>query len=129
MISRPHATSNHAHSLFLTHTGEVVVDPDYKVAIGFLGVGLAVIAAPYLIGTPLLILGAVLVLQTLRIRFVFDDDAFEVKTKPLDALFEQGLGATGDNFAVGGDNRWTFDSFVNYDFFPSEVTLPVALPS
>ena len=26
---------------------------------------------------------------------------------------------TGENFVVGGENSWTYDSFVNYDFFPS----------
>ena len=58
--------------------------------------------------------------QTFRIRFVFDDEAFEVKT--LD--FSGGLGQTGENFAVGGENRWSYDSFVNWDFLPSE-DLPI----
>ena len=31
---------------------------------------------------------------------------------------------TGENFAVGGENRWTYDSFVNWEFFPS-VDLPI----
>jgi len=25
---------------------------------------------------------------------------------------------SGENIVVGGDNRWTYDSFVNYAFFP-----------
>lgn len=37
---------------------------------------------------------------------------------------DQSLGKTGENFAVGGENRWAYSSFVNYDFFPS-VDLPV----
>ena len=86
---------------------------DYKLAGGFFLVGLILLVAPALIGVPLLILGAFLVFQTLRIRFVFDDEAFEVQTKPLDSLFSSELVATGDNFAVGGDNRWKYSSFVN----------------
>lgn len=59
------------------------------------------------------------------VRFVFDDDAFEVKTKAFDELFSSApLVSTGDNFAVGGDNRWAYDSFVNWEFFPSEA-LPI----
>ena len=77
-------------------------------------------------GNLLLCLGLFLILQTTRIRFVFDDDAFEVKTKELDALFsdDSSLTNTGENFAVGGENRWTYDSFVNWEFFPS-VDLPI----
>ena len=26
----------------------------------------------------------------------------------------------GENVVVGGQNRWAYDKFVNYDFFPSE---------
>jgi len=31
---------------------------------------------------------------------------------------------TGDNFAVGGVNRWKYESIVNWEFFPSEA-LPI----
>ena len=103
----------------------LVVEEDYKVAAGFIGVGLVVILAPWLLGGFSLVLGLFLVFQTLRIRFVFDDDSFEVKTKPMDSLFGgDALTDTGDNFAVGGENRWSYSSFVNYDFFPSEA-LPI----
>lgn len=72
------------------------------------------------------LLSVLFLVQSLRIRFVFDEDSFEVKSKPFDALFEDdsGLGTTGENFAVGGDNRWRYDSFVNYDFFPSQ-SIPI----
>jgi len=102
----------------------LVVPEDYKVSLSFVALGLVVIFVPWLLGGFSLVLGLFLVFQTLRIRFVFDDDAFEVKTKPLDDLFSSGLTETGDNFAVGGENRWSYSSFVNYDFFPSEA-LPV----
>ena len=64
----------------------VTVEEDYRVSAGFVAVGLVVLFAPWLIGGFSLVLGLFLVFQTLRIRFVFDDDAFEVKTKPLDGL-------------------------------------------
>jgi hypothetical protein len=35
-----------------------------------------------------------------------------VKTKPLGNLFSTDLGATGENFAVGGENRWALSSVV-----------------
>ena len=103
-----------------------VVEADYKVAAGFVGVGVLLFVAPWLIGGFSLVLGLFLILQTTRIRFVFDDDAFEVKTKELDALFsdDSSLTNTGENFAVGGENRWSYSSFVNWDFFPSEE-LPI----
>mmetsp|Transcript_4046 Transcript_4046/g.5556 ORF Transcript_4046/g.5556 Transcript_4046/m.5556 type:complete len:92 (+) Transcript_4046:173-448(+) len=31
---------------------------------------------------------------------------------------------SGENFVVGGANRWTYDSFVNWDFFPS-IKFPI----
>ena len=31
----------------------------------------------------------------------------------------EGLTDSGENFVVGGANRWSYDSFVNYDFFPN----------
>ena len=102
----------------------LVVDEDYKLAGSFFAIGALVLVAPWVVGVPFVFFGLFLAFQTLRIRFVFDDDAFEVKTKPLEDLFSSELTATGDNFAVGGDNRWSYDSFVNYDFFPS-VDLPV----
>lgn len=56
--------------------------------------------------------------QATRIRFLFDESAFELKTKP---LFGKGaVEDSGENFVVGGANRWTYESFVNYDFFPSK---------
>jgi hypothetical protein len=97
-----------------------VVPEDYKLALSFFGLGVLTLVAPWLIGGFLTLFGLLLVFQTLRIRFVFDDEAFEVKTKPLEDLFSSTLTETGENFAVGGENRWRYDSFVNYDFFPSE---------
>jgi len=102
-----------------------VVEEDYRLSAAFVGLGVFLFAAPVVPAAFFTILGLFLAVQTLRIRFVFDDDAFEVKTKPLDDLFSDApLTNTGDNFAVGGENRWAYSSFVNYEFFPS-VDLPV----
>jgi NIMA (never in mitosis gene a)-related kinase len=30
------------------------------------------------------------------------------------------MSSTGENVVVGGTNSWSYESFVNYDFFPSE---------
>lgn len=99
----------------------IVVKEDYKVAGGFVLFGLLVVFAPWLIGGFSLLLGSFLLFQTFRIRFVFNEDTFEVKTKPLDNLFgPDSLTDTGENFAVGGANVWKYDSFVNWEFFPSE---------
>jgi hypothetical protein len=91
----------------------LVVPEDYKLSVGFVAVGLLLLVAPWIPGGFSLILGTFLLFQTLRIRFVFDDDAFEVKSKPLDDLFSPDLTDTGENFAVGGENRWSYSSFVN----------------
>lgn len=104
----------------------VVVGEDYKLALSLIALGALILFVPALPGGFLALLGAFLIAQTLRIRFVFDDEALEVKTKEFDELFsgDASLVKTGDNFAVGGDNRWKYDAFVNWEFFPSEA-LPI----
>lgn len=118
--------SARARHLPLVASEVVVPTPDFKVAAGFAGAGLSILLLPALPGGFFLLLGLFLLVQTLRIRFVFDDEAFEVKTLPLDQIFsaDAALTKTGDNFAVGGDNRWSYSSFVNWEFFPSEA-LPI----
>ena len=59
-------------------SGPVVPDPDYKLAASLLLFGSGVLFAPWLFGGFLTLLGVLIFVQTLRIRFVFDDDAFEV---------------------------------------------------
>ena len=93
---------------------------DYKLAAGALVLGPALIVAPYLFGGFVTLLGVLFIVQTLRIRFVFDDEAFEVKTLDLSEGLDGALGDTGENFAVGGENRWAYSSFVNWEFFPTQ---------
>ena len=99
---------------------DTVIEPDYKLAAGALVLGPALIVAPYLFGGFVTLLGVLFIVQTLRIRFVFDDEAFEVKTLDLSEGLDGALGDTGENFAVGGENRWAYSSFVNWEFFPTQ---------
>lgn len=100
---------------------DVVVDPDYNVAIGFAayGVFLVAIFQASLLGVVLggltLLFASFLVVQTNRLRFVFDETSFELKSGLSGELTD-----TGENVVVGGANRWTYSSFKNWDFLPSK---------
>ena len=100
---------------------DVVVDPDYNVSIGFAayGVFLVAIFQASLLGVVLggltLLFASFLVVQTNRLRFVFDDTSFELKSGLSGELTD-----TGENVVVGGANRWTYTSFKNWDFLPSK---------
>ena len=65
-------------------------------------------------------------IQAKRIRFVFDETAFELQTVDLNAKADskEVLKKSGENIVVGGANRWDYDKFVNWDFFPS-VDFPI----
>lgn len=121
-LSAPGSSHRHAAPL----ASEVVIKEDFKFAGACLLLGPSILFAPWLFGGFISLLGLLLIVQTLRIRFVFDDEAFEVKTKDFDEILspDSALVKTGDNFAVGGDNRWAYSSFVNWEFFPS-VDLPL----
>jgi Protein of unknown function (DUF3119) len=100
----------------------VVIDPDFRVAGLFLGLGVALDCIPYLqltLGPLVTALGALFVFQAFRIRFVFDEENnFELKTTaPLSSSDEE-LRDSGENVVVGGANKWACDTIVNYDFFP-----------
>lgn len=104
---------------------DVVIDPDFKAAIGFTAVGTLLIVANhalpgYFVGGFFELLAAIFALQATRVRFVFDETSFELKM----GGDKNELSSSGENFVVGGANRWTYDSFVNYDFFPS-VDIPI----
>lgn len=93
---------------------DVVIDPDFKLAGIFLALGAVLDTIPYIqlvLGPLVTVLGLLFLVQTFRIRFTFTRDAFELKQG-------NSLEDTGENIVVGGANRWTYDSFVNWDFFP-----------
>lgn len=65
--------------------------------------------------------------RAFRIRLVFDDKCFQMKNyydqsfpnRKLDPMTDRPM-----NYVVGGINKWRYDKFVNWEFFPT-VDLPV----
>ncbi|XP_062218831.1 uncharacterized protein LOC133918783 [Phragmites australis] len=89
----------------------VVPDPDYRLPIAILGIaGGFAYADNLLAAAPIGLLGLLLLFQTTRVRFVFDDEALEVKVG--DQLQEG-----GENVFVGGKNRWKYSTFVNWELW------------
>lgn len=107
--------------------GLELVDPSYNLAIGAFGVGLAggffedlrdskgeklLTAKPF--GALAVIFTAFslfLAFQTTTLRFGFDDTSF--------SLVKSDGTSLGENVVVGGENKWDYKSFKNYDFLPS----------
>uniref|UniRef100_A0ACD5YPR9 Uncharacterized protein n=1 Tax=Avena sativa TaxID=4498 RepID=A0ACD5YPR9_AVESA len=95
-----------------TATRETVVpDPDYRLPIAILGIaGAFAYADNLLAAAPVGLLGLLLLFQTTRVRFVFDDEALEVKVG-------NQLQESGENVFVGGKNRWKYSTFVNWELW------------
>ena len=106
-----------------------IVDPSYNLAIGAFGVGLVSGFLEDLKGSDgvtkrptakvfgvlalLFTLFAVfLAVQTTTFRFTFDDTSF--------SLVRSSDGSSFDNVKVGGENRWAYGNFQNWDFLPSQ---------
>ncbi|XP_050386777.1 uncharacterized protein LOC126802983 isoform X2 [Argentina anserina] len=89
----------------------VIPEPDYRIPIVLLGLsgGLAY-TNNLLPAAPVGLLGLLLLFQTTRVRFVFDDEALEVKVG-------EELETSGENVFVGGKNRWKYSSFVNWELW------------
>ena len=125
-----------------TKLPDVVVDSDYNLAILFGVIGLAIILTnpskscvdslsvcpPSVLGSVLggipLLLASLFAVQASRVRFIFDETAFELKYVSRTGDLEPMLVDSGENVVVGGSNRWGYDTFVNWKFFPS-VDLPI----
>ncbi|KAI5665255.1 hypothetical protein M9H77_24578 [Catharanthus roseus] len=89
----------------------VVPDPDYRIPIVLLGfAGGLVYADNLLAAAPVGLLGLLLLFQTTRVRFVFDNEALEVKVG-------ERLEESGENVFVGGKNRWKYSTFVNWELW------------
>lgn len=104
-----------------------LVDPSYNLAIGAFGVGLAggfledlrdesgdklLTAKPFgALALIFTLFAAFLAFQTTTLRFAFDDDSF--------SLVKADGSSMGENVVVGGENKWKYSSFKNYDFLPS----------
>lgn len=95
----------------------IVVNPDYSVGGSFLAVG-TLFNAVHLVplGVGLTFLGAFLTFQTANVKFICGDKDFYVK---IGLGQEEDLRDSLENWAVGGENRWPYDSFTNWTFFPS----------
>lgn len=88
------------------------IDSDFRLAGIFLTGGLFLCQLPILkftLGPPITLLGLLFLVQTFRLNFVCDSTSFELLNTSQE---------NGENIVVGGANRWTYDSFVNYEFFP-----------
>lgn len=93
---------------------DVVIDPSFKLPVIFLILGVLLDCIPYIqltLGPLVTLLGVLFLVQTFRIRFCFDETAFELR-------MGDKLENIGENVVVGGENRWAYDSFVNWEFFP-----------
>jgi len=116
-LARPTTSKTTSTSLAV---GTEIVEPSYNLALGSLALGAAfgVPGSPlksklsaFLGGIPLTLFGLFLAFQTTTLRFTLDDDNF--------SLVKSNLESTGENVVVGGENVWSYKSFVNYDVFPS----------
>ncbi|XAR53268.1 hypothetical protein NMG60_11021749 [Bertholletia excelsa] len=89
----------------------VIPDPDYRIPVVLLATAGGLIYTNNLLpAAPVGLLGLLLLFQTTRVRFVFDDEALEVKVS--DQLEE-----SGENVFVGGKNRWKYSTFVNWELW------------
>lgn len=58
------------------------------------------------------VFAAFIAFQTTNLRFQFDSTSF--------SLVKADGESNGKNIVVGGENSWKYNTFVNYDFLPSE---------
>jgi NIMA (never in mitosis gene a)-related kinase len=114
-------------STTLTSLPDVIADPSFNLAAGSAVVGTICGGLEDVVknkvGKPLAyvfgggailftIFGAFVAFQTATLRFTFDDTSF--------ALVKSSGEKIGDNVVVGGENKWTYKSFVNWKFLPSK---------
>lgn len=111
-VPRPHGTSLSASGVSSTGDDATIIDPDFRLAGIFLVGGILLDQLPILkftLGPLITLLGVLFLVQTFRLKFVCDSTAFELQNTSKES---------GENIVVGGENRWKYSSFVNYEFFP-----------
>mmetsp|Transcript_35749 Transcript_35749/g.76323 ORF Transcript_35749/g.76323 Transcript_35749/m.76323 type:complete len:303 (-) Transcript_35749:159-1067(-) len=102
----------------------VTLDPDYRLATGIAsGAGLLSLTGPFGTGIiaalPIGALAALIAARTAAVRLVFDPEALEVMTVDTDGgVLESGR----ENFAVGGRNRWAYDTITEWALYPTPET-------
>lgn len=104
-------------------TPPVTITPSYNVAAGFLASSALLFAGFHSIflSAPVFLVSILLFVQTGRVRFVFDQEALQIFVgEKSDSPGEEVLKSSGENFAVGGENRWKYDSFTKWFFIPSK---------
>jgi len=101
---------------------DVIVPPNPTLGAAFLAFSILLSQVALIPSIPVILFSVFLLIQTSRVRFVFDETSFSLQTaKP----FSNDLQSSGENIVVGGENRWPYPSFVNYDFFPSAFPILV----
>jgi Protein of unknown function (DUF3119) len=99
----------------------VAIPSSYNVAGGFLATAATAGFGfdNWWAGVPIGLIGLLLLVQTGRVRFVFDKEAMEVfvERKNEKGEVEQG---SRENFVVGGKNRWKYSTFTDWFFIPSK---------
>ncbi|OAE21728.1 hypothetical protein AXG93_1275s1390 [Marchantia polymorpha subsp. ruderalis] len=89
----------------------VIPEPDYRIPVILLGGAGALVATDNIFpAVPIGLLGLLLLVQTTRVRFVFDDEGLEVK-------IGEELKDSQENVFVGGKNKWPYSSFVNWELW------------
>jgi len=105
-----------------------LVEPSYNLAIGAFGIGLIsgvgedirdgegekLLTSKFFgfFAVIFTIFSLFLAFQTTNVRFGFDDNSFSLVSKDGKS--------SGENAVVGGENKWGYSSFKNWDFLPSE---------
>eukprot|EP01035_Chromulina_nebulosa_P018723 gene18723-24487_t len=104
----------------------IIVPPDYKVAGGFAATSLLLFAVQNdYTAIAFALIALLLFVQTGRVRFVFDNDSLEVLIEK-NENDKQLLEKSADNFAVGGRNRWAYNTFTEWFFIPNR-NLPILM--
>jgi hypothetical protein len=105
----------------------VTISPDFRVAAAFLAAAFLLDNIPYIqltLGPIVTLLGLLFLVQTFRVRFVFNEkNQLEIAT--ITNILTGELSDPGENVVVGGANAWGCDTIVNYEFFPAIDSSPV----
>ncbi|GBF92640.1 hypothetical protein Rsub_05009 [Raphidocelis subcapitata] len=89
----------------------VIPSPSYNVPLGLLAIsGLSAFEGATPLAALTGLLGIFLTIQAGRVKFVFDDEALEVVIAGKEEK-------ETENKFVGGRNRWTYDTFINWEFW------------
>ena len=97
----------------------IVLPADYRLTQGLGGAAALTALAPFGLGLPLAVplgaLTAFLGTRTRVVHFAFDADALEILAEEAGG----GLTSSGENFAVGGRNRWAYDAITEWAMYPN----------